>query len=208
MLCGCGPAGLGCARRGWALRLAQDLCTRCWIFAEDQVPGLFRHPIHVQEDLQCGCRKTLGRKFLAPRCGGSRGATDVPPSHRALPESGSSRTQLDLRAGREQLGGAPRRVRVVSDVEVALSSEPSTFGSAYRPAGGCRRFLYRRPWKRCDFPAHPPGCLVRKKPSPRSRIRPRDVSADQLGLLPGHRTGHPHLDRGKCGVAGNCETAA
>lgn len=63
-------------------------------------------------------------------------------------------------------------------------------------AGGCRRFLYRRPWKRCDFPAHPPGCLVRKKPSPRSRIRPRDVSADQLGLLPGHRTGHPHLDRG------------
>ena len=75
-------------------------------------------------------------------------------------------------------------------------------------AGGCRCFLYRRPWKRCDFPAHPPGCLVRNKPSPRSRIRPRDVSADQLGLLPGHRTGHPHLDRGKCGVAGNCETAA
>ena len=31
--------------------------------------------------------------------------------------------------------GAPRRVRIVSDVEVALSSEPSTFGSAYRPAG-------------------------------------------------------------------------
>ena len=26
-------------------------------------------------------------------------------------------------------------MRVVPDVEVALSSEPSTFGSAYRPAG-------------------------------------------------------------------------
>ena len=31
--------------------------------------------------------------------------------------------------------GAPRHVRVVPDVKVALSSEPSTFGSAYRPAG-------------------------------------------------------------------------
>lgn len=63
--------------------------------------------------------------------------------------------------------------------------------------GSCRCFLHWRLGIRCDFPAHPPSCLVEQEPGSWPCSRSWNDGTNKLGLLPRICKGFTHLVRSR-----------